>query len=88
MPKQSRQKQKILYLARFLLERTDENHPATVQDMITFLSHQGICAERKSIYADLEELRNFGLDIIQTRSKHCGYFVGEREIPASPLQWL
>jgi predicted DNA-binding transcriptional regulator YafY len=88
MPKQSRQKQKILYLARFLLERTDENHPATVQDMIAFLSHQGICAERKSIYADLEELRNFGLDIIQTRSKHCGYFVGEREFQLPEVRLL
>ena len=50
-------KLKLLYLARYLREETDERHPRTVQDMIAYLEHQGISAERKSIYDDLEALR-------------------------------
>ncbi|MBR7166086.1 MAG: hypothetical protein IKD18_07390 [Clostridia bacterium] len=61
MPRSSRQKQKILYLARYLLEETDEEKPATLEELIRYLGHQGISAERKSLYADIEELRSFGL---------------------------
>ena len=46
-------KLKLLYLARYLREETDERHPRTVQDMIAYLERQGISAERKSIYDDL-----------------------------------
>ncbi len=88
MPKSSRQKQKILYLARYLMEETDENHPVTVQDMIRSLEYQGIKAERKSIYADLEELRAFGMDIIQIRGKSTGYFVGERHFETPEVRLL
>ena len=49
-------KLKLLYLARYLREETDERHPRTVQDMIAYLERQGISAERKSIYDDLELL--------------------------------
>ena len=83
MAKSSRQKRKTLTLARILLQETDEKHPMTVAQMIRALDSMGILAERKSIYADLEELRDFGLDVIQTRGKTVGYFIGSRpfELP-------
>ena len=67
--KSPNQKLKLLYLMRILLQRTDESHPMTVAEMIAALSAYDISAERKSIYADLEALRLFGIDIIQTKSK-------------------
>ena len=56
-------KLKLLYLARYLREETDERHPRTVQDMIAYLERQGISAERKSIYDDLELLELYGMDV-------------------------
>ena len=88
MARSSRQKQKILYLAKFLLEETDEAHPATLRDMIRYLSDLGISAERKSLYSDLEELRVFGLDIICTRGKNVGYFVGDRTFQLPEVRLL
>ena len=88
MPKSPNQKLKLLYLMRFLLERSDENHPLTVADMIAELSSYGISAERKSIYDDLEALRLFGMDIIQTKSKTTGYYVGSREFELPELKLL
>ena len=38
---------RILELLRFLYERTDENHPATVSDIIAHLNGKGI-QDRKS----------------------------------------
>ena len=60
MARTSRQKLKILYLYKILHEKTDENHPMSVQEMIEELRQYDIMAERKSIYDDLEALRTYG----------------------------
>ena len=57
------QKLKLLYLKKFFEERTDEDHPATMQDIIDYLAAHGVKAERKSIYTDLDALYEFGIDV-------------------------
>lgn len=47
---------RILELLRFLYERTDENHPATVSDIIAHLNGKGIQAVRQTVYADTNAL--------------------------------
>ena len=81
-------KLKLLYLARYLREETDERHPRTVQDMIAYLERQGISAERKSIYDDLELLELYGMDVQAVRGKTYGYFLGEREFQLPELKLL
>ena len=88
MPKSSNQKLKLLYLMQMLLERSDENHPLTVQDMIDELSLHDISAERKSIYADLEALQLFGLDIVQSKGKSTGYYIASRDFELPELKLL
>ena len=78
MPKSPNQKLKLLYLMEILLQQTDERHPMTVPEMIAQLAQRGVSAERKSIYGDLEALRTFGIDIVQTKTKTTGYYVGSR----------
>ena len=63
MAKSANQKKKIIILARLLLDRSDEEHPVTMQEMLRELDREGISAERKSIYDDLEALGQLGLDI-------------------------
>lgn len=50
--KLSHQKLKMMYLAKILMEQTDEEHTITVPEMIAELSKLGISAERKSIPKD------------------------------------
>ena len=76
MSKSPNQKLKLLYLMEILLQQTDERHPMTVPEMISELAKHGVAAERKSIYNDLESLRIFGLDIVQTKSRTTGYYIG------------
>lgn len=74
---------------RYLLRSSDEAHPVTVQQIIDFLSGEGIPAERKSIYDDVEALRRFGLDIIQVKiGRQSGYYVGSREFELPELKLL
>jgi len=81
------QKLKVLSLMKILLERTDEDHPLTMAELVSALEEQGIQAERKSLYADIETLREFGLDIEMKRGKSVGYYVASRlfELPELKL---
>ena len=85
MARSSNQKLKLLVLKDYLLKNTDENHPVTIQEIIQELAGHGINAERKSLYNDLEALRVYGLDIVQSKGK---YFVGERSFQTPELKLL
>ncbi|MBQ4543628.1 MAG: WYL domain-containing protein, partial [Clostridia bacterium] len=67
--KLSHQKLKMMYLAKILLDKTDEEHTITVPEMIAELAKLGISAERKSIYDDLEYLQLYGLDICSNKTR-------------------
>ena len=66
MARSENQKLKLLILKDYLLKNSDEEHPVTVPQIIEELARYDIKAERKSIYDDMEALRLYGLDIIQS----------------------
>ncbi len=89
MAKSSGQKLKLLYLIKMLQENTDENHPMSTPDIIKYLENQGIHAERKSIYSDMESLADFGYDVVQVQSRlGGGYYLGSREFELPELKLL
>ena len=88
MPKGQGQKRKLLVLQKTLLERTDEDHPLTVKELIDELERWDIQAERKSIYDDLEQLRQFGLDVQSRKGKTPGWYIGERTFELPELKLL
>ena len=81
-------KLKILYLAQYLQQSSDEDHPVGINDMISYLESLDIPAERKAIYDDLELLRSFGMDIIHVRGKSHGYYLGRRTFELPELKLL
>ena len=88
MPRSSRQKEKLLYLQKIMLEKTDENHPLTITEIKDMLAGYGIQTERKALYNDLDVLEAFGLDICRTRTTTVGYFVGSRDFEVAELKLL
>ncbi len=88
MAKSSNQKLKLLYIVKFLMQNSDEEHPVSTAQIIEELASNGISAERKSIYDDIEALRLFGLDIIQLKGKNGGYYIGERDFELPELKLL
>lgn len=65
MAKSENQKLKTLFVAKYFLENSDENHPVTAGDVVDYLREErGIEAERRAIYRDIAALRDvFGMDI-------------------------
>lgn len=88
MAKQSNQKLKILHLARILLEQTDEEHSLTLQELIHQLNLCGVECERKSLYDDIETLRNFGIEVETRRGRSYSYYVSERPFQLPELKLL
>lgn len=88
MPKSANQKLKLLYIARLLMRKSDENHLISTSQIIEELSKEGISAERKSIYDDIEALSFFGFDIIQVKGRNGGYYLGERDFELPELKLL
>ncbi len=88
MAKAEKQKQKLLYLIRFLQEKSHEERPLKMDEILALLDKEGIRAERKSIYNDIEELRDFGYDIVLVKGKKGGYFLANREFESAELKVL
>lgn len=88
MPNVSEKKLKLLYIARMLLEKTDEGHAVTLPQMLEELEAHGLHAERKSLYDDLETLRHFGFPIQTRKTRTFEYYLSERRFSTADLALL
>lgn len=89
MAKSANQKPKLLYLARILYRETDDAHGLTLTEIAALLERQGIAADRKTLYTDIEELRTFGMDINRAQhGRRVEYSLGEREFQLPELKLL
>ena len=89
MARSANQKLKLLLLRQYLERNSDEAHPVTTAQLLEYLASEGISAERKSIYSDLEALQSFGLDLIRVRDGNITcWYIGERVFQLPELRLL
>lgn len=89
MAKSENQKIKILYLAKMFQEETDEHNGLKLEQIISKLEKEGIKAERKSLYSDINALRDFGIDVQMEKGKDgTKYFTADREFEIPELKLL
>lgn len=81
-------KLKLLYLQQIFWYKTDEEHPMNAARLAEELKLYNINAERKSIYADIETLRSFGMDIVCSKSPKSGYFLASRSFELAEIKML
>ncbi|MBO4339121.1 MAG: WYL domain-containing protein [Clostridia bacterium] len=82
------QKLKLLYLADILKRETNEEHVLSAIDLTKRLADYGISSERKSIYSDIEILKEYGFDIILSRSPKYGYFLASTDFEPHEVRLL
>ena len=82
------QKLKLLYIAKMLVEETDAVAGLTMTQILERLEARGITAERKSVYRDIESLREFGLDIQTCQRAPLEYALGTRSIELDDLMLI
>ncbi|MDR1002742.1 MAG: WYL domain-containing protein [Oscillospiraceae bacterium] len=82
------QKLKLLYLAQFLQNNTDEEHCASIKDISEMLASHGVTSERKSLYKDIEALNTVGFEIVKGYTPSRGYCIGKRQFELAELRLL
>ena len=80
-------KNRTLLVLKYLWDNTDIDHPATMKDILAHLEENGITTTRKTVSADIEDLKDFGIDIDCQRSTQNRYFIDVRtfELPEVKL---
>ncbi|MCQ2461853.1 MAG: WYL domain-containing protein [Clostridia bacterium] len=82
------QKLKILFTKDFLSYNSDFEHPVSVQKIIEHLENNGLTAERKSVYDDIEQLQLYGEDIVKRRGRNGGYYYDTQKFELPELKML
>jgi predicted DNA-binding transcriptional regulator YafY len=88
MPKFPNQKLRLLHLMRILQEESDSQHTITLNEFADHLKQRGISFDRKSLYADVEALREAGMDIVLTKGSRFGYYWANRPFELAELKFL
>ena len=90
MAKGNNQKLKLSYLTKIMLEKTDDEHGLTMQQIIEELDRYGVSAERKSLYADFVDMTDkLGIEIIkEKRGRETIYHVGGRDFEVAEVKLL
>lgn len=78
---------RLLLTLKYLWEKTDEEHPATLKGIGEYLQQNGVETTRKTLQADINFLMEFGIDVICNHSTQNQYHIGERvfEVPEVKL---
>ena len=78
-----------LYLAKILYEQTDEEHYLTTAQLMQILEEQyGISSHRQTIKADIDLLKQFGLEIEEVKSVQNRYNLYGRQFDIPELKLL
>ena len=89
MARGTKQKLKLLYLLRIMMEQTDETHGLTIEEALSELGKFGVTAQRKSIYRDFEALTEYGFKIKKLRKVHAvSYYLTSRKFDTREMQFL
>lgn len=84
----SKAKLKTLYVRRILEDETDAEHGLSMRELIDRLAAYEITAERKSVYRDIQILREFGVDIKTYQRNPVEYAIERRDFTLSELMLL
>lgn len=82
-------KMKTLIIYQLLDKYSDENNPLSTTRLIEMLENDyNIQCERKSIYADIEALKEIGCDILTVKSPKRGFFMASRKFEVPEVTML
>lgn len=88
MAKGLNQKKKLFCILELLERESDEMHPVSMQRILECMERNGIAAERKSIYSDIETLKELGFDILLQKNEPKGYYLASRAFELAELKLL
>lgn len=84
----NKKKIRLLRLWEILKRRTDENNPLSTYELLAILAAEGIEAERKTLYEDIDLLNEYGYEVMCDRKRRNYYYVADRSFDSSEIRML
>ena len=82
------EKYRALYVLKYLLDNTDEEHTASLNDIVTYLQQFGVQPHPRTVDEDIKALVDLGYNIVSYRSTQKRYFVAERDFELPELKMI
>ncbi len=79
---------RTLIILKYLWETTDESHPVSLADISEYLKQHEISADPRTLRKDIEQLTEFGVDIVIDRKVQNLYHVASRHFEAPEVKLL
>ncbi|MCD8048573.1 MAG: WYL domain-containing protein [Clostridia bacterium] len=79
---------KMLLILKYLWDNTDEEHTASIADLMQYLVENNSSTNRKTVSKYIDTLIDFGIDIIKIRKTQNQYFIGTRHFEAPEVKLL
>ncbi len=79
---------RTLIIMKYLWEQTDENQPVSLADISTYLKQHQITADPRTLRKDIEQLVEFGIDVVKDRKVQNLYHVASRHFEAPEVKLL
>lgn len=79
---------RILIILKYLWETTDETHTASLADIAAHLEIQGLSADSRTLKKDIEQLVEFGIDIVKDRKAQNQYHIASRHFQVPEVKLL
>ena len=65
---------RIFYILDYLKKNSHEEHPVNTADILKMLEEYSIICDRKTVYADIAALQEYGEDIVSIPGRNGGYY--------------
>ena len=88
MPKRKGQQLKEIAILDILKKYSDEENPVNALEISEKLREKGIFVERKAIYRGIEDLIDYGYDIMRTKTPKVGYYILDKEFQLPEIYLL
>ena len=88
MGKNGNTRERPLLILRLLMENSDESHPVSMDEILQMLEKEGIPANRKSVYQDIDSLTSCGYDVVTLKGARFGYYLSSRSFEPAELKLL
>ncbi len=89
MPKDNKQKIKLLCLMEILRQETDEAHPLLTSQICKRLGDYGISCERRTVGMDVKVLNDYGFEVMMKMVGHeKGYYIDDRSFSVPEIKIL
>ena len=79
---------RTLLVFKYLWDNTDENLTVSIADITKYLSESGVSADPRTLRKDIDQLTEFGVDIIKYRGTQNQYHIASRHFDAPEIKLL